>query len=200
MRPGMTTLQERKRQATADHLMQAALRGLMQHGLDITVEEIARIGGVSRRTVFHHFATRDELLSAAALAGQAEFDNSLPHYTGDGDWRGWLSDLCCAMHLPSAAFGRGLWEMVTRQDLSQRLTATAEQIARHRRERNRAIVDTLWQALGRDDGAPDDFRVTVIAHLSPFFTLAVNRDGGGDPALAASLAQAAILAIADKYS
>ncbi len=102
-RSGVTALQERKRQATVDHLMQAALCGVMQHGLDVTVEEIARIGGVSRRTVFHHFATRDELLSAAAWAGQVEFDNSLPPYTGDGDWRGWLSDLCAAVHLPSAA-------------------------------------------------------------------------------------------------
>jgi hypothetical protein len=38
-----------------------------------------------------------------------------------------------------------------------------------------------------------------MAHLSPFFTVAVDRDAGGDHGLAASLATAAILATADRY-
>src|SRR5262249_36019925 len=93
----------------------------------------------------------------SAGAGIPEFDEGLPHYTGGGNWRGWLSDLCRAQHLASMAFGPVLWELMTRQDLSVQLTATADEIARHRRERNQAVVDTLWQAIGRAGAAPDEF-------------------------------------------
>jgi hypothetical protein len=40
----------------------------------------------------------------------------------------------------------------------------------------------------------------VIAHLSGFFTIAAKDDACADHALAASLAEAAILAIVNKYS
>lgn len=200
MTSGVTGLQDKKRQATVDHLVQAALAGMVERGLDVTVEEVARIAGVSRRTVFHHFATRDDLLAAAALAAQAQFDQSLPVYAGDGDWRTWLSELCRAVHSAKAADSRGLWEMLIRQDLSARLAATAEQIALHRRERYQALAQTLWQALDNHDAAPDDFRASVIAHLSGFFTIAAKHDACADPALAASVAEAAILDMVNKYS
>ena len=101
---------------------------------------------------------------------------------------------------PLQAHGRMLWELMTRQDLSAQLTTIAEEIARYRRERNHAIADTLWRALGHEAAAPEEFRGTVMAHLSPFFTVAVDRDAGGGHGLAASLATAAIRAIADRHS
>ena len=196
----MPDLQERKRQATIEHLARAALRGLTEHGVDVTVDEIAHLAGVSRRTVFRHFATRDDLLTAAVRAEYPELAKSLPRFTADVGWRAWIADLCRAIHAANAAYGRVLLELTTRQDLSAQLAAVAEELTRHRRERNHAIADTLWRALGREAAAPDEFRDTVMAHLSPFFTVAVDRDAGGDHSLAASLATAAILATADRHS
>ena len=45
----MTLLQERKRQAAVDHLVEAALSALKEHGLDVTVDEIVTDQDVCRR-------------------------------------------------------------------------------------------------------------------------------------------------------
>jgi AcrR family transcriptional regulator len=196
----MTALQERKRQAAVDHLVASALGALIEHGPNVTVEEIAHMAGVSRRTVFRHFATREELLAEALRALLPKFDQSLPHYGGDDNWRPWLSELCRALHLAFMTFRRVFWELMTRGDLSTPLATVTEEIVRTRQQRNQAIADTLWRAVGHDGVPPQDFRATVIAHLSPFFAMAVNCDVGGDHVLAASLAEAAILDMVDKHS
>jgi AcrR family transcriptional regulator len=191
------TVQERKRQAIVDHLVQAALKGLAT--LSVTVDEIARIAGVSRRTVFRYFPSRDELLAKAAVAGQIEFDKRLPRYAGDGEWRLWLSALCRDLHAAHGRFCPTIWEMSVGKKSSRRLAAAAKEMARLRRERSQTVGDTLWMALGQDGAVPNEFRGTIIAHLSPHFTDAVRIDAGGDHKVAASLAEAAIIAIAEKY-
>ena len=192
----MSSLQQRKREATAEYLVQAALQGLLQYGLDVTVDQIASLAGVSRRTVFNHFDSRDELLSAAALQGQAEFLRSVPDHPGDGDWRGWLTELCRAVHGTNASSGRALRELLVQEDLPGPIAAAMKKINRNRRVHYTAIANSLWQAMGHASTAPKAFRGTVIAHLSPFFTMAVTRDAGADHALAATLAENAILAAA----
>src|ERR1700745_2437733 len=79
------TLQQQKQQVTVDALIDAAQRGMIEHGLDVTVETIADLAGVGRRTVFRHFATREDLLHAALDAAYAEYVRALPQYSG-GDW------------------------------------------------------------------------------------------------------------------
>jgi AcrR family transcriptional regulator len=192
----MSSLQQRKREATAEYLVQAALQGLLDYGLDVTVDQIASLAGVSRRTVFNHFDGRDELLSAAALQGQAEFLRSVSEHPGDGDWRGWLTELCRAVHRANASSGRALRELLVQEDLPGPIAAAMKKINRNRRVHYAAIANSLWQAMGHASTAPKAFRGTVIAHLSPFFTMAVTRDAGADHALAATLAENAILAAA----
>ncbi|MET8982667.1 TetR/AcrR family transcriptional regulator [Streptomyces sp. NPDC004539] len=192
----MTGLAEMKRSATVEHITQAALRGLTEHGLDVTVDEIATIAGVSRRTVFRHFTTRDELVVAAIRATRPLFDESLPLRDG-ADWREWLSELYLAVHRANVRFGRLVWELLARPNLSEPLATVAAEITRYRAARNEAIVRDLWQALGRDDAVPPVLRAGVIAHFSPHFTIAVHRDAGGDAAMAASLATASVLALVD---
>ncbi len=196
----MTLLQERKRQAAVDHLVEAALSALKEHGLDVTVDEIATSAGVSRRTVFRHFATRDDLLATALRAWWLEFDESLPHYTGVEDWRAWLSELCAVLHLAFMTFRPVSWGLMARQDLSGPLAVVTEEIVRSRCDRAQAVADTLWHAQGHTGSPPTEFRATVIAHLSPFFTMAISNDAGGDHTLAASLALAAILAVINRYA
>jgi AcrR family transcriptional regulator len=190
----MSSLQQRKREATAEYLVQAALQGLLQHGLDVTVDQIASLAGVSRRTVFNHFDSRDELLSAAALQGQTEFLRSVRDHPGDGDWRGWLTELCRAVHGTNASSGRALRELLVQEDLPGPIAAAMKKVNRNRHVHYTAIANSLWQAMGHASTAPKAFRGTVIAHLSPFFTMAVTRDAGADHALAATLAETAILA------
>jgi AcrR family transcriptional regulator len=174
----MTTLLDQKRQTTADHLVRAAVAGLAKHGFTVTVDDIAREANVSRRTIFRHFATRDELLAVALTQQSDNFRSTLPQL-GDQGWPAWLAELCQAVH---------------------QANDTLHDIDNYRRSRNSDVADTLWQAIGQAGGAPAELRAVVASHLSPHFTTAVSQDAQGDHSMAASLAQDAILAALEPYS
>jgi len=195
----MTTLLDQKRQTTADHLVRAAVAGLAKHGFTVTVDDIAREANVSRRTIFRHFATRDELLAVALTQQSDNFRSTLPQL-GDQRWPAWLAELCQAVHQANGTLHRTLHELVTRHDLSPQLLAFADDIDAYRRGRNSEVADTLWEAIGRDGEAAAELRAAVAAHLSPHFTTAVSQDARGDHSMAASLAQAAIVAALDRHS
>src|ERR1700761_1031141 len=103
----MTTLLERKRQTTADHLVRAAVAGLAKHGFRVTVDDIAHEAGVSRRTIFRHFATRDELLAVALTQQSDTFRSTLPQL-GDQGWQTWLAELSQAVHQANDTLHRTL--------------------------------------------------------------------------------------------
>ena len=185
---GPGALQRQKQQVTVDALVEAARRGMTEHGLDVTVEEIAALAGVGRRTVFRHFATREDLLHAALDRAFASYVDALPAYDG-GDWLAWLTQLALVSHEALAGAGLLMWQLRTRR-VSRRLV---ERPGRLRRE-FMAIAETLWQAAGGAGVAPPELRRAVGAHLSPMFTQAVLFDAEGSPALAAELATDAIAA------
>ena len=195
----MTTLLDQKRQTTADHLVRAAVAGLAKHGFRVTVDDIAREANVSRRTIFRHFATRDDLLTVALTQQSDNFRSTLPQL-GDQGWPAWLAELCRAVHQANDTLHRTLHELVTRHDLSPPLLAFADDIDNYRRGRNSDVADALWQAIGQGGGAPAELRAVVASHLSPHFTTAVSQDAQGDHSMAASLAQDAILAALEPYS
>lgn len=66
------TLTEQQTDLTQRLILDAALQTLQDGGL--TVRAVARKAGISERTVFRYFATRDELLDAVAaeISGQAQ--------------------------------------------------------------------------------------------------------------------------------
>jgi AcrR family transcriptional regulator len=169
---------KQKRQTTADHLVRAAVAGLAKHGFAVTVDDIAREADVNRRTIFRHFATRDDLLADALTRQSDTFRSKLPQL-GDQGWPAWLTELCQAVHQASDTLHRTLHELVTRHDLPPRLLAFADDIDAYRRGRNSEVADTLWQAIGRDGEAPAELRAAVSAHLSPHFTTAVSQDAWG---------------------
>jgi AcrR family transcriptional regulator len=194
-----TLLEQKKRQTTADHLVRAAVAGLAKHGFQVTVDDIAREAGVSRRTIFRHFATRDDLLAIALTQQSDAFRSTLPQLGNQG-WPAWLAELCQAVHQANDTLHRTLHELVTRHDLSPRLLTFADDIDTYRRGRNSDVADTLWQAIGQSGAAPAELRAVVASHLSPHFTTAVSQDAQGDHRIAASLAREAILAALDRYS
>jgi AcrR family transcriptional regulator len=57
-----TPLRERQKQLTRDLIAETARRLFLEHGFDaVTVSEIAREAGVSQKTVFNHFPTKEDL-------------------------------------------------------------------------------------------------------------------------------------------
>lgn len=182
---------EAKRQATVEHILLLARRSVLQNGLDVTMDQLADVTGVSRRTLFRLFETREKLVGAAFEAGMAGYLRQLPDYQG-ADPDSWLRDTCTTAHRMNSTIGPGFFELASRRDLPADL-AVAE---RRRRNDLRAamteITRTLWRTAGGGGEPPAALDTTVTAHLSPYFTAALVVDAGRDWQAAADLAYRAI--------
>lgn len=67
-------LRERKKQATRAALADAALRLCVERGVDgVTVEQVATDAGVSLRTFFNYFSSKEEAIVAGDVATAAAF-------------------------------------------------------------------------------------------------------------------------------
>jgi AcrR family transcriptional regulator len=184
----LTSLQQQKQQVTINALIDAAQRGMYEHGLDVTVEDIAVLAGVGRRTVFRYFPNREDLLHVALDESFADFLQAMPEYRG-GDWLAWVTELALLCHQRFATAGRLLWDLRTRR-LPPRLVKNPARL----KVVYRGSAETLWRAAGGAGAAPQELCQVVAAHLSPVFTQAVMLDADGTPELAAELATDAIAA------
>lgn len=185
-----TSLVEAKRQAAVEHILASARRLVLSSGLDVTMDQLAEVSGVSRRTLFRHFATREKLLAAAFEAGMTGYRQQLPRF--DGDLRGWLRVTCDAAHRMNATIGPGFFELASRADLPPDLAAAETRRLREFRGAMSDIAQTLWRSAGADGIPPQTLTSTIAAHLSPHFTAAVIVDTGEDWQSAAAMACTAI--------
>ena len=186
------SLADAKREAATQHIVEAASRLVGAQGIDVTMDQLAEAAGVSRRTLFRHFQTRENLLAAACASTMRRYGERLPPFVGD--WRSWLRDTCQVAHRMNTAFGPGYWELLTRTDLPAELASLERARRAVRRRAMRRIGTTLWQAAGGRGSTPAELVACIGAHLSAHFTAAVATDVGGTAADAARLSEAAILA------
>ncbi|CAN5555888.1 hypothetical protein BH09ACT7_BH09ACT7_44920 [soil metagenome] len=189
-------LAEVKRQAVIDHVLSAARTYVLANGIDATMDQLAEATGVSRRTLFRHFSTREKLLAAAFEAGMANYRLQLPSY--DGDLTRWLRATCESAHRMNATIGPGFFDLASRTDLPPDLAAVEERRRSAFRDAMTEIAQTLWTASGHRGRAPRAVNGTVTAHLSPHFTAALMIDAGESWNTAADLAYAAILAAVER--
>ena len=71
-------LRERKKRATRDAIAATARRLFAQRGFDaVTVAEIAVAADVSEKTVFNHFATKEDLVFAGGETGLAQLQAAI---------------------------------------------------------------------------------------------------------------------------
>lgn len=63
--PGEPGLRERKRRETSKRIEEASIRLFLQRGYgETTIDEIADAAGISRRTFFHYFKSKDDIMLA----------------------------------------------------------------------------------------------------------------------------------------
>ncbi len=65
----MTGLRERKKAATREHIADVAARLFTEHGFEnVTVEQVAALAEVAKKTVFNYFPTKEDLVFDRAEA------------------------------------------------------------------------------------------------------------------------------------
>src|SRR5437763_647955 len=144
------TLAGEQREVARARILRAAGVALAARGLAATVDDVAGAAGVSRRTVFRHFATRDALFVTVIRAGIRRYAEQIPAPPAGDDLRGWLPDLLAVTHRLNARNGRVFWDLVgvRAADLSADLAMVA---AESRDSRHRVAAwgtELMWLARG----------------------------------------------------
>ena len=164
-----TTTQRRRRDAEAnrDSLLDAALRALATDP-DAGLDAVARAAGLSRRTVYGHFPSREALVTALAdRAGESVADVVRVVRAGTREGEHPLTTL--------ARLEIALWRSIERYRLLGRLATRPEHLERVTRHTGevRALRVELVEA-GRDCGAlPARMPCDVVARLVQAVPLAV---------------------------
>src|SRR5712691_5415889 len=136
--PGLTLAGEQREVAQA-RILRAAGVALAARGLAATVDDVAEAAGVSRRTIFRHFATRDALFVTVIRAGIRRYAEQIPA-PPDGD------DLLAVTHRLNARNGRVFWDLVgvRAADLSPDLVVVAGECRDSRNRFASHVTERMW--------------------------------------------------------
>src|SRR5580693_6934529 len=100
-----------QRQLARHRIYQATWAALADTGLSVTVEDVAARAGLSMRTVFRHFGTRDRLVAEALRAQLRSYKDALLEPAADESLVSWLRRIVEHVHHYQLELGRAYWEM-----------------------------------------------------------------------------------------
>lgn len=192
-------LAEAQRDLARTRILRAAGEVLATRGLTATMDDLAEVAGVNRRTVFRHYATRDGLFAQAILAGVHRYGDQLPTPPEHGDLGEWLRELLVVTHRLNADNGRVFWEIAALpiDDLSAELAQAAQESRKARNSFAVKVTGRLWLA-GGGRGKPPRWLVDAVAvQLSGFTTQSLIGDLGRSPEDVADVAARVIEAVLD---
>ncbi|QGG94029.1 TetR/AcrR family transcriptional regulator [Actinomarinicola tropica] len=177
-------------------ILRGARAELAARGLSVRVEDVADAAGVSRRTVFRYFPTREALLAAALEESMRSYGEHVPRPLAGQSLEQWLGAAVAAVHRMNAQHGQVYFELASGAALDGELA----RITRARRRARRQLVDgftaTAWELAGGTGAPPQWVHDTVAVLLSAFATEALGPDFGRTPdQIAASLTPALMHAL-----
>jgi AcrR family transcriptional regulator len=177
------SLADEQRELAQARILRAAGAALAARGLAATVDDVAEAAGISRRTVFRHFATRDTLFVAVIRAGVRRYAEQIPAPPDDDDLRGWLVELLEVTHRLNARNGRVFWDLVgvRAEDLSPDLAVVAAECRDSRNRFATTVAGLMWRARGGQDVPPQWLVDAVAVQLSGFTTQSLAGDLGRSP-------------------
>jgi AcrR family transcriptional regulator len=170
------SLREDSRDRAQDRIIKGALRALASSGLDATIDEIADAAGVSRRTVFRHFASHGELMAASISQGLIVLNAHTPATPEPGtDVQAWLTDSVITLHdAIRRLLGRAFWDIhIDRLGTPPEVIGAIDDIMIQRKRITGGLAQSAWDALeGR--GEPPRFVLDAFAQqVSGFATYAL---------------------------
>jgi AcrR family transcriptional regulator len=185
----MTSLADELRDVARARIMRAAHAVMSERGLDTTVDDVARVSGVSRRTIFRYFESRDKLIAAVMCDWLRNYAQQLPRPAADQDADSYLQDLLLTTHRLNSASGRLYWEVATLDPEQEGdLGAAATERLKARTRFVTLSSATVWKLAG-GKGRPPGWLVDAFAiHLSAFTTQALAGDFDRSPEEVAAVA------------
>jgi len=189
------SLTEEQRELARARIERAAAAVLREKGLAATVEEVAAAAGVSIRTVFRHYGTRDHMIVTALRGELRHYRDTLPRPAPDAELAPWLHDLLVEIHHLNAQLGRAYWELAALGDSLEGEFAELAAVRRSARTKLvNAVTTSAWRLAGQS-GRPPTWLIDVFAiHLSSFATRALVADFGRSPDDVAEASTRALLA------
>ena len=189
----LLSLDDERRNLTRNRIRRASMEVVARQGLTATVEEIATLAGVSSRTIFRYYQSRDHLMAVTVLdmfeacglpRSVDEFDHridGLPNVKQDVD--AWIEGLAVLFHARSAAiFGLAFWDIHTPRPHASPVLREVMELRRHYRTRGIGyLAATVWTAAGGSGEPPEDLVMAFAVHLSVFTTQALMVDFNRTP-------------------
>jgi AcrR family transcriptional regulator len=181
-----SSLAEEQKELTRARIRRAAMEVVAERGLDATVEEIARVSGVSPRTIFRHYATQGSLIVATVkdmfeACGRRPIE-SLPDPTDDLE--GWLDGLAVTIHTRNAVIlGQAFWDLHhPKLQESEALAEVAVMRGNFRRTGVRYLAALAWPLAGGTGDPPELLIAAFALNFSAFATQALMIDFDQTPA------------------
>ena len=195
----LLSLEDERRSLTRDRIRRASMTVVAERGFDATVEEIARRSGVSARTVFRYYQSRDQLIAGTVLdmfeacglpRSVDDFDHrieGLPAAIEDVD--GWLEGLAVLFHTRSASiFGLAFWDIHMPRHNTSAVLREVNELRRQYRTRGMSyLVGVVWGAAGGRGEPPHELALAFAVNLSAFTTQSLMVDFNCTPAEIGSL-------------
>jgi AcrR family transcriptional regulator len=171
MAESATGLRERKKRATRDALARAGLELFVERGYDeTTLAEIAEVAGVSTRTIFAYFPSKEDILFATMQTMRDALAQALADRPAGTDALTALQDFILSSAHEKTELDHKLGQVI----------AADPTLSSHKRARIAEFQEVLAAAIADDLGVgPDDLRPQVAAaSLTAAFEVLERQDRG----------------------
>ena len=182
-----------------ERIIEGAMAVFAEKGLHGTAEDVAEAAGVSRRTVFRHFATHGELFALVMAKVLETYQEEVPKLvTALGDLEPWLASTAAEIHrLNRDVLGRGFWDIHIQGPGSEpEVLAILEERYGWRYALYETVAKAAWKAKGGRGKPPGWVVDACVLCLSGFATAAGQSYGFDDAAAVSSKVLSAVLAAA----
>jgi AcrR family transcriptional regulator len=177
--PLRPSLREDARSQARSRIIDGAMIAIAESGLDATIDEVALRAGVSRRTVFRHFASHGELIAATIDEGLRYLGSHLPTSPPPGvETRTWLNESVITLHDQTRRLlGRAFWDIhIDRPHQPAEVTAALLDVVAFRYGFARQFSDAAWHAVGGISQTPQWVTDAFTFHISGFAAFALNKN------------------------